>query len=80
MTYAVQCRKGQENAVARKLNRAARVIREIVAASITPWPGYVRVEIVSSGDSLDLPKELKEKLKVLGIKVVGNGNEAVPVA
>ncbi|MBF7084395.1 hypothetical protein IT084_15690 [Desulfallas sp. Bu1-1] len=86
-TYAVYTGVGKENATLRNLKAAARRCKEIVSAALTPWPGYVRVE-VKAGDNAEvknavfsMPKNTRMVIELVPgvVKILGNGNETVPL-
>ncbi len=70
---------GRENTVADRIKKAAKRCKEIVSAAVTPWPGYVRVE-VKAGDNaevkstkLDLPQNTRMIIEMVPgvVKVLG---------
>lgn len=86
-TYAVYTGVGKEKKVAGRIRQAARRCKEIISAIVTPWPGYVLVE-VRAGDNagikstrFEMPKNTRMVIEMVPgvIKIVGNGREAVPI-
>lgn len=86
-TYAVYTGVGKEKKTAVNLMKAARKCKEIIRAIPMPFTGYVKVEVVAGDDAqikktrLDMPRNTRLVIELVPgvIKVLGNGNEAVPV-
>ena len=86
-TYAIYTGVGRENATLKNFKAAAKRYKDIVSAAITPWPGYIQVE-VRAGDKAEvknakftLPQSTKVVIELVPgvVKIVGNGNEAIPL-
>lgn len=87
INYAVYTGVGKEKTAVNCLKKAAKRCREIVSATLTPWPGYVRVE-VKAGDNaevknavFDMPKDTKVVIELVPgvVKILGNGSEVIPL-
>lgn len=64
--FAVNTRVGNEKVIARRLVKLAWKCKEIISASLTPWPGYVKVEVLlGSTNKIQLPKEAKTVIELV---------------
>lgn len=79
-TFAIYTGVGKENATLRNLKAAAKRCKDIISAAVTPWPGYVQIE-VRTGDNakaknakFNIPRNTKVVIELVPgvVKILDN--------